>query len=123
MYLRLDLSVRNQVIVQRLEPMAEFVVSVGHAQALGVMADALIEWGVEPADVKGIAVVVEAGSFTATRVATTIANAWAYVHQVPVIGVGADEILDMTTLLVRFKTAPRFLSATYSGAPAIGGRT
>ena len=123
MYLRLDLSVRNQVTVQRLAPRAEVVVEVGHAQALGVITNALTEWESTPADVQGIAVVVGVGSFTATRVATTIANAWAYVHHVPVIGVGTDEILDMATLPARFKTAPRFLSATYSGAPAIGGRT
>lgn len=120
MYVRLDLSVRNQVTVQRLAPAAEVVVAVPHAQALGVIADALTQWGVTPADVQGIAVVVGVGAFTATRVATTIANAWAYVHGTPVIGVGPDEVLTEDEIVARCKQAPRFLSATYSGAPAIG---
>lgn len=120
MYVRLDLSVRNQVTVQRLTPAAEVVVPVPHAQALGVIADALVAWGVAPADVQGVVVVVGVGAFTATRVATTIANAWAYVHNTPVIGVGPDEVITEPDLVERFKSAPRFLSATYSGAPAIG---
>lgn len=120
MYVRLDLSVRNQVVVQRLNPADKVVVAVSHPQALGVIADALTKWGATPADVRGIAVVVGVGAFTATRVATTIANAWAYVHHVPVIGVGSDEVLTETELTERFKGAARFLSATYSGVPAIG---
>ena len=120
MYVRLDLSVRNQVTVQRLNPAAEVVVGVHHAQALGVIADALKQWGTEPQGVKGIVVVVGVGAFTATRVATTIANAWAYVYGVPVIGVSPDEVITEAELTERFAQASRFLSATYSGAPAIG---
>ncbi len=120
MYVRLDLSVRNQVTVQQLNSAAEVVMPVPHPQALGVIADALKEWGVAPADVQGIAVVVGVGAFTATRVATTIANAWAYVHGVPVIGVGPNEILVGAELVEKFKHSSRFLSATYSGTPAIG---
>lgn len=120
MYVRLNLSTRNQVIVQQLGSKAEVVAAVPHAQALGVIADALAEWGVTPSEVQGVAVVVGVGAFTATRVATTIANAWSYVYGIPVIGVGLDEVLTGVDLDERFKNAPRFLSATYSGAPAIG---
>ena len=120
MYLRLDLSVRNQVSVQRLAPTAEVVVAVSHAEALRVIADALEQWGAEPKDVQGIAVVAGVGAFTATRVATTIANAWAYVFTVPVVGVQVDEVLTEAIMIERCQNSSRFVSATYSGAPAIG---
>lgn len=120
MYLRLDTSVRNQVSVTRLDSGVTWLVEVGHTQALAVIDQALVAWSVAPQAVQGIAVVVGVGSFTATRVATTIANAWAFVCQTPVIGVGAGETLTEDEMAARCQVAARFVSALYSGAPAIG---
>lgn len=120
MFLRLDLSVRNQVTVQRLEPWAEVIIPVGHTQALAVIADSLQQWGARPDQVEGIAVVVGVGSFTATRVAVTIANAWAYVHRIPVVGVSAAMISSAAEIQARGGSSGNYLSATYSGLPAIG---
>lgn len=122
MFVRLDLSVRNQVTVTRFDLISEAVIQADapHAQALGVVADALSQWGIEPNQVQGFAVVVGAGSFTATRVATTIANAWAYVYGTPVIGLMPGDDCQTANLIERFAGAAHFLSATYSGAPAIG---
>lgn len=120
MYLQLDTSVRNQVSVTRLDSGVTYLVEVGHTQTLLVIDQALTAWGVAPQAVRGIAVVVGVGSFTATRVATTIANAWAFVYGIPVIAVGVDEKLSQAQMAVRCQTTSRFVSALYSGAPAIG---
>ncbi len=73
-------------------------------------------------DVEGIAVVVGFGSFTSTRIGTTVANTWAYSQKIPVIAVNLEEAGDLTVLEQKLlKTQPEILiSATYSGEPNIG---
>lgn len=73
-------------------------------------------------DVEGIAVVVGAGAFTSTRIATTLANTWVYSKNIPVIAITVEESSDCTGLEQKLTQAEPgiFISATYSGEPNIG---
>jgi tRNA A37 threonylcarbamoyladenosine modification protein TsaB len=69
-------------------------------------------------DLKGVAVVVGKGRFTATRVATTIANALAMSLHIPVLTI--DEFnVDLSTKLSQAK-AGIYVSALYSAPANIG---
>ncbi len=76
-------------------------------------------------DVEGIAVLVGVGAFTSTRIATTVANTWAYSQKIPVIAVGLDEIGDLAVLEQKLSHIESgiLISATYSGEPNIGKAT
>lgn len=76
-------------------------------------------------EVEGIAVLVGVGAFTSTRIATTVANTWAYSQKIPVIVVGLEEVSDLAALEQKLsQTEPGILiSATYSGEPNIGKPT
>ncbi len=73
-------------------------------------------------DVEGIAVLVGVGAFTSTRIATTVANTWAYSKNISVIAVSLEETDDLAVLEQKLsQTSPGILiSATYSGEPNIG---
>lgn len=72
--------------------------------------------------VEGIMAVVGAGSFTSTRLATTIANTFAYVQKIPVLTITADQIDDVQMLIPTLLKQPRgqYVSATYSAEANIG---
>lgn len=72
-------------------------------------------------DIKGIAVRLGVGRFTATRILTTFANTLAYSLKIPVIGVFAFSEKD---LLTKFKKAKAgvYVSASYSAPPHIDGK-
>ncbi|OGH87615.1 MAG: hypothetical protein A3J93_03770 [Candidatus Magasanikbacteria bacterium RIFOXYC2_FULL_42_28] len=71
------------------------------------------------ADLKGVVVVVGRGRFTATRVATTVANTLAYVLNITVIAVTE---IDWEKLPEQIRSAPtnQYASALYSGEAHIG---
>ncbi len=68
---------------------------------------------------RGLAVRVGVGKFTATRIATTMFNALAYTLQIPVLAVD-DWSLD---LLKKIQTVPigQYVNARYSAPANIGG--
>lgn len=85
--------------------------------------EALAVWGMKPAELEGILVVVGAGGFTSTRIATTVANAFAYVHAVPVVGVTLEEIENVAPaeLIAKCREVKaKYVAATYSAPPNIG---
>ncbi|MBT3817101.1 MAG: hypothetical protein HOE80_03270 [Candidatus Magasanikbacteria bacterium] len=73
-------------------------------------------------DVSGIAVVIGSGSFTATRLAVTLANTWGYVLDIPVMGVSLEDIDHPKRIIFALEAHPKgqYISATYSGMPHIG---
>lgn len=91
-------------------------------ELLFAIDDFLLEKNLNKKDVQGIAVVVGAGGFTSTRVATTIANAWAYIQKIPVIAVTPDEATDPRSFILKLflQTTGHFVSATYSAEPNVG---
>ncbi len=82
-----------------------FVAPEEHLQCLDAV---LSEWNVVMADMQGIVVVTGPGSFTASRVSVTLANAIALAQQIPVWGVAnVDEMtLDELVGTVSFECSP-----------------
>ncbi len=83
----------------------------------------LHEQGLNKKMIQGIMVVVGSGGFTSTRLATTVANSFAYVFHIPVLGISKDEAACAQDRISNLLAVPkgRFISATYSGQPNIGG--
>lgn len=74
-----------------------------------------------PDRLKGLAVLLGAGRFTATRVAATVANTLAYALKIPVVGV-SNLNLKKTLKLLRLTRPGRYVSATYSAGVHINGK-
>src|SRR3989338_5950478 len=72
-------------------------------------------------DVAGIMVVVGAGSFTSTRIAAVVANAFAYVRHTPVLAISEEQVDNAQALIPELLAQPKgqYVSATYSGAPHV----
>jgi len=72
----------------------------------------------------GIMVVVGSGSFTSTRIATVVANAFAYARQIPLLAVQKNDIPKMQGLIPKLlkQKVGRYISATYSAEPNITKR-
>jgi tRNA A37 threonylcarbamoyladenosine modification protein TsaB len=70
---------------------------------------------------RGIVVVVGAGGFTSTRLATTIANTFGYVLRIPLLAISKEQATDVQTRIPELLEQPRgqYISATYSGEPNI----
>lgn len=75
-------------------------------------------------DIRGVAVVVGVGGFTSTRLAVTIANTFAFVLNIPLLSVTAQEAMHPRNLIAKLSSQPRgqYISATYSGEANIGNR-
>ena len=84
----------------------------------------LTEHNLSPEDIFGVAVVVGAGGFTATRVATITANLFKFVHQIPVVAISSAESQDLSTIKAKFLTdSDHYILPTYSAPPTIFGQT
>ncbi|KKW43008.1 MAG: hypothetical protein UY92_C0001G0022 [Candidatus Magasanikbacteria bacterium GW2011_GWA2_56_11] len=84
--------------------------------------DFLSSLGTSKDNIQGVMVVVGAGGFTSTRIATTIANGFAYARAIPVMGISIDQVPEAQKLIPALLFRPRgqYVSATYSGEPNIG---
>jgi tRNA A37 threonylcarbamoyladenosine modification protein TsaB len=73
-------------------------------------------------DLLGIAVVIGEGSFTSTRIGTTVANTFGYIYNIPLITITKDRSLNTQTLIPMIQKQPKgqYISATYSAEPSIG---
>jgi tRNA A37 threonylcarbamoyladenosine modification protein TsaB len=76
----------------------------------------------ELGDVKGVAVRVGEGRFTATRLAVTFANVLAYTQKIPVVAVDKVD-LDQILPMIKSAKAGLYISAKYSAEPRIGGKS
>ena len=65
--------------------------------------------------------VVGTGSFSSTRIATTLANSFAYNYQIPLLAIDKDQALSVQKLIPTLleQTEGQYVSATYSGEPNI----
>jgi hypothetical protein len=89
---------------------------------LNLLASVLAELGSARKDISAIGVVMGQGSFTSTRVATTIANSMAFACKVPVYAcVRPPHPTERPEVFFGSKPAS-YVSATYSGAPRLGGQ-
>ena len=85
--------------------------------------ETLKEWGViDKQEFEGVIVVTGPGSFTASRVSTTIANGFAFTRSIPVIGLSNPNHLDLESLLSlndEVNTGVHFVIPTYNRPPSI----
>ncbi len=123
-FLLINTSVREEIVLTLFK--GDFVAQKNYAvpnRELLVTIENFLQantLGVQ--DVEGIATVVGVGSFTSTRIATTVVNTWTYSKNIPILAVQTEEMADLVSLEKKFlQTSPGiFISATYSGEPNIG---
>lgn len=124
MYVCIDMGVRDQIrlILFTDTEQHEHISKRGNREVLHALEEALREHDRSADDVMGVAVVIGVGGFTGTRLATTVANTFSYIKQVPVIGIEPSEMGDLPALRQRLaSTKPgTYISAQYSGEPNIG---
>jgi tRNA A37 threonylcarbamoyladenosine modification protein TsaB len=67
-------------------------------------------------DIEGIMVVVGEGGFTSTRIATTVANIFAYVRQIPLLTISSKQADNPQKLIDKLlkQSKGHYISATYS---------
>jgi hypothetical protein len=70
-------------------------------------------------DLRGLAVVVGKGKFTATRIAVTVANTLSYALKIPVLAV--DGWYENLTKDIQSSPVGQYVSAQYSAPAHIGG--
>ena len=99
----------------------KFYPADGAGGVLGSLNKLLKSQKITTAQIKGLAVLLGIGRFTATRIAVTVVNTLAYALQVPVAGVRE---INFDTLVKQIQSQPvgQLVSAEYSGEATIGGR-
>ncbi len=70
-------------------------------------------------DLRGLAVIVGRGKFTATRIAVTLANTLSYALQIPVLAV--DNWFENIQKNIQASPVGQYVSAQYSAPANIGG--
>lgn len=127
MFLLINTSVRDEISLTMFK--GNFVEQkkypVPNRELLATIENFLQAHTLHVQDIEGIATLVGVGSFTSTRIATTVANAWAYVKNIPIVGVKAEEVADLRVLEQKMIEAEPgiYISATYSGEPNLGQKT
>ena len=123
MYLLLDPSIKNEIHLALFEEDGRFdrVFSGRNRELLFCIDKFLRERKLTKEDVAGIMVVVGAGSFTSTRIAAVVANAFAYVRHTPVLAISEEQVDNAQALIPELLAQPKgqYVSATYSGAPHV----
>ncbi|PIT86810.1 MAG: hypothetical protein COU33_01095 [Candidatus Magasanikbacteria bacterium CG10_big_fil_rev_8_21_14_0_10_43_6] len=124
MYLCIDLSQKDVLSLAFFtEETVEYKkYNKKNRELLLCIKDALQDMGLEKDALLGIMVVVGSGSFTNTRIAVTVANAWGYANQVPLLAIDVLDVDDLQNRIVELLAQPvgQYISATYSGEPNIG---
>lgn len=120
MYLFLDNSEDQKIVfkycLDTIWVQCEFGSEVSVTKALHQL---LLQENKQLSDLRGLAVRVGVGRFTATRIAVTVVNTLAYAQQIPVLAVD-DWSLD---LIKKIQATPlgQYVSARYSAPANIGG--
>lgn len=123
MYLLFDLSVKDIIHLALFDKTRRMDKEIPgrNRDLLSAMDDFLIEQKLSKNDIKGIMTVVGAGSFTSTRIAAVIANAFGYAQKIPLLAIQRDQLGDVQSLIPKLLAQPlgQYVSATYSGEPNI----
>ncbi|MBD3311596.1 MAG: hypothetical protein GF349_03825 [Candidatus Magasanikbacteria bacterium] len=125
MYLLIDLSKNNKIKLKLFDIKGKITSEDYNAKNRDLLVSLdtfFIQNLVKVKQIKGIAVVVGEGSFTSTRIATTVANVFCYVHGIKVIGVNVEIVDNYPELISIFDNTEKsnYVSASYSGKPNIG---
>jgi tRNA A37 threonylcarbamoyladenosine modification protein TsaB len=124
MYLLFDLSVPDSIHLSLFDATTrqEYQAPGRDREFLQAVYEFLAAKSCPPENIQGIFVVVGAGRFTSTRIATTIANTWGLVRQIPLMAITVDDIPRVQSLLEAIAATPpgTYLTARYSAPPRLG---
>ena len=124
MYLLTDCTTKDVIRLTLFsqERRVEYVAEGRNARLLSHVVLFLDQESVARGDILGIVVVVGEGSFSSTRIASTVANTWGFVQDVPVIGVSQEDVKGVEGCIKKLTTTPYYVPfhPTYSGEPNIG---
>ena len=122
-YLLFDLSLRDLIHLALFseEQIVHASIPGRNRELLNALDSFLIEQKYSKEDVRGMMVVVGAGGFTNTRIATVVANTFGYTQQIPLLAITTAQIVHVQSLIPELlqRTAGHYISATYSGVPNI----
>ena len=122
MYLVIDNSLNDQIVFHTClnTKWVQHNIERTEKGLLDLIDGLLKELKLGLSDLQGIAVVVGAGKFTATRIATTIANTLALTLKIPVLGV--NEFNENLASQLATTSVGIYISALYSAPANIGGK-
>ncbi len=123
MFLSIDTSVRDVITLSVFDEHVVHSVEQ-HASNRDVLKEIdalLLTLDLEPRAVAGVVGVVGEGSFTSSRLATTVANTFSYTNQIPVLAVSSVRAQDVQACIpdLLAQVPGQFVSATYSGVPNV----
>ncbi len=122
-YLLIDTSERDTIRLSFFDEATKQDVQreASNRDLLKVIDDFLTVNKVSKDTVAGIMTVVGEGGFTSTRLATTVANTFAYVQKIPVLAISKEQVSDPQALISALSKQPigQYISATYSAPPNI----
>lgn len=123
MFLLLDLCARDQIHLALFNEVTITHTNVPgrNRELLSILDDFLRQEKLAKEDVKGIMVVVGAGGFTNTRIATVVANTFGYVQMIPLVAIAKDEPVSVQLLIPKLleQSIGQYISPSYSAAPNI----
>lgn len=120
MYLLIDNSLDDKIIVHDcLDTVwAQHDFNRDEQGLLVIVNELLLDEGKKLADLRGLAVVVGKGKFTATRIAVTLVNTLAYALKIPVLAV--DDWSENIQKDIQASPIGQYVSAQYSAPANIG---
>ena len=124
MYLMIDTSERDVIALSLFdkEQKKDVRVTASNRELLQTIDSVLTSENILPEAILGIMVVVGEGSFTSTRLATTLANTFGYVQHIPLLAISKKQAEDPQSMIPSLleQSSDQYLSATYSGVPNLG---
>ncbi len=126
MYLLINMSEKDQIHLALFDEQnrEDKTYEGRNRELLASIDDFLSTKNLNKESVRGIMVVVGAGSFTSTRIVCVVANTFAYVRQIPLLAISVedfDNIQDLIPKLLQQKPG-NYISAEYSGEPNLGNK-
>lgn len=123
MYLLLDLSTRDEIALTLFDeqPFEHKTYSGRNRELLSFVHAFLEGAGKSHNDILGIAVIMQTGSFTSTRLAAVLANTWSFAKKIPVISVTKKQAEAFETMSIQLReSTPHYIHASYAAEPSIG---
>jgi tRNA A37 threonylcarbamoyladenosine modification protein TsaB len=124
MYLLIDMSVQDIIVLKLCSKnQQKSIKKEGRNRELLEFIDIfLLQEKKKKEDIEGIAVVAGIGSFTSVRIATVVANVFAYIKNIPVITIDDSEKTNNIRIIEKIEKQKDavYISAKYSSEPNIG---
>ena len=124
MYLLIDMSLLDTIVLVLFSNDKQKTIKKEgrNRELLKTIDDFLLQEKMNKEDIRGIAIVAGIGSFTSVRIATVIANVFAYLKNIPVITIDDNEKKNIVHIIEKIEKKKNgvYISVKYSGEPNIG---